>query len=252
MLIRPIENLVSQDKDHIADLSLLDTINQDLKAAMLSKDVIVRDTLRMLIADIKRFEIDERVEADDTKVSDLINKNVKQRRDSIAQFKSAGREDLVATEEEQLNVILKYLPQQLSEEEIQKMVKDAEANKEADKKKRESVDVRNQADTLIHSTEKNLKEHGTKVSDAEKKAIEDASTAVKEALKGEDTEDIKKKTEALVQASMKLGEAIYKSQQSTKPDSGKDDDGDDAGKKDENVVDADFEEVKDENKEKSA
>ncbi len=140
----------------------------------------------------------------------------------------------------------------LSDEEIEKMVKDAEANKEADKKKRESVDVRNQADTLIHSTEKNLKEHGAKVSDAEKKAIEDASSAVKEALKGEDIEDIKKKTEALVQASMKLGEAIYKSQQSTKPESGKNDDGDDAGKKDENVVDADFEEVKDENKEKSA
>ena len=124
MLIRPIENLVSLGKDHIADLSLLDTINQDLKAAMLSKDVTVRDTLRMLIADIKRFEIDERVEADDTKVSDLINKNVKQRRDSIAQFKSGGREDLVATEEEQLNVILKYLPEQLSEEEIQKLVQE--------------------------------------------------------------------------------------------------------------------------------
>ena len=124
MLIRPIENLVSLGKDHIADLSLLDTINQDLKAAMLSKDVIVRDTLRMLIADIKRFEIDERVEADDTKVSDLINKNVKQRRDSIAQFKSGGREDLVATEEEQLNVILKYLPEQLSKDEIQKRIQE--------------------------------------------------------------------------------------------------------------------------------
>ena len=124
MLIKLIENLVSLGNDHIADLSLLDTINQDLKAAMLSKDVIVRDTLRMLIADIKRFEIDERVEADDTKVSDLINKNVKQRRDSIAQFKSGGREDLVATEEEQLNVILKYLPEQLSEKEIQELVQD--------------------------------------------------------------------------------------------------------------------------------
>ena len=124
MLISPIESLVSLGKDHIADLSLLDTINQDLKAAMLSKDAIVRDTLRMLIADIKRFEIDNRVEADDTKVSDLINKNVKQRRDSIAQFKSGGREDLVATEEEQLNVILKYLPEQLSEKEIQELVQD--------------------------------------------------------------------------------------------------------------------------------
>ncbi len=140
----------------------------------------------------------------------------------------------------------------LSEEEIQKMVKDAEANKEADKKKREAVDVRNQADTLVHSTEKNLKEHGSKISDAEKKAIEDSSAAVKDALKSDNIEDIKKKTEALVQASMKLGEAIYKSQQNTKPDSNKDDGKDDKGKKDDNVVDADFEEVKDENKEKSA
>jgi len=140
----------------------------------------------------------------------------------------------------------------LSDEEIEKMVKDAEANKEADKKKRESVDVRNQADTLIHSTEKNLKEHGTKVSDAEKKAIEDGSAALKESLKGEDIEDIKKKTESLVQASMKLGEAIYKSQQNAKPDSSKEDGKDEKDKKDDNVVDADFEEVKDENKEKSA
>ena len=140
----------------------------------------------------------------------------------------------------------------LSDEEIDKMVKDAEANKDADKKKRESVDVRNQADTLIHSTEKNLKEHGSKISDADKKAIEDGSTSLKEALKGENIEDIKKKTETLVQASMKLGEAIYKSQQSAKPESGKDDGKDEKDKKDDNVVDADFEEVKDENKEKSA
>ena len=140
----------------------------------------------------------------------------------------------------------------LSDEDIEKMVKDAEANKDADKKKREAVDVRNQADTLIHSTEKNLKEHGSKVSDAEKKAIEDGSNALKESLKSEDIEDIKKKTEALVQASMKLGEAIYKSQQSAKPESNKDEGKDEKGKKDDNVVDADFEEVKDEDKEKSA
>ena len=76
--------------------------------------------------------------------------------------------------------------------------------KKRTRKKRESVDVRNQADTLIHSTEKNLKEHGSKVSDAEKKAIEDGSNALRESLKGENIEDIKKKTEALVQASMKL------------------------------------------------
>ena len=140
----------------------------------------------------------------------------------------------------------------LSDEEIEKMVKDAESNKDADKKKRESVDVRNQADTLIHSTDKNLTEHGSKISDAEKKAIEDGSNALKESLKSEDIEEIKKKTETLVQASMKLGEAIYKSQQSTKPESAKDEGKDDEGKKDDNVVDADFEEVKDENKEKSA
>jgi molecular chaperone DnaK len=135
----------------------------------------------------------------------------------------------------------------LSEEEIEKMVKDAEANKEEDKKKRESVDVRNQADTLIHSTEKNLKEHGTKVSDADKKAIEDASLNLKEAIKGTDIEDIKKKTETLVQASMKLGEAIYKSQEkkSEPPKDGENNE----GKKDDNVVDADFEEVKEDTKE---
>jgi molecular chaperone DnaK len=136
----------------------------------------------------------------------------------------------------------------LSDDEIEKMVKDAETNKEEDKKKRESVDVRNQADTLIHSTEKNLKEHGAKVSDADKKAIEDASSGLKEAIKGTDIEDIKKKTEALVQASMKLGEAIYKSQEK-KPDSSKNGDKNDEGKKDDNVVDADFEEVKEEVKE---
>ncbi|MDC3243431.1 molecular chaperone DnaK [Candidatus Pelagibacter sp.] len=133
----------------------------------------------------------------------------------------------------------------LSDEEIEKMVKDAEANKEEDKKKRESVDARNQADTLIHSTEKNLKEHGAKVSDADKKAIEDASTDLKEAIKGTDTEEIKKKTETLVQASMKLGEAIYKSQEK-KEGSPKDGDKNDETKKDDNVVDADFEEVKEE------
>jgi molecular chaperone DnaK len=135
----------------------------------------------------------------------------------------------------------------LSDEEIEKMVKDAEANKDEDKKKRESVDIRNQADTLIHSTEKNLKEHGAKVSDVDKKAIEDASSALKEAIKGTDVEDIKKKTETLVQASMKLGEAIYKSQEK-KPDSSKDGNKSDEGKKDDNVVDADFEEVKEEEK----
>ena len=136
----------------------------------------------------------------------------------------------------------------LSDEEIEKMVKDAEANKDEDKKKRESVDARNQADTLIHSTEKNIKEHGAKVSDADKKAIEDASSALKESIKGTDIEDIKKKTETLVQASMKLGEAIYKSQEK-KEGASKEGDKNSEDKKNDNVVDADFEEVKDESKE---
>ena len=139
----------------------------------------------------------------------------------------------------------------LSDEEISKMVKDAEANKEEDKKKREAVDARNQADTLVHSTEKNLKEHGSKVTEADKKAIESAAADLRNALKGTDVEVIKKKTQDLVQASMKLGEAIYKSQQSAKPSENVKDQKQE-GKKDDNVVDADFEEVKDENKEKSA
>ena len=93
------------------------------------------------------------------------------------------------------------------------MVKDAEANKESDKKKRESVDSRNQADTIIHSTEKNLKEHGSKISDSEKKSIETAISDLRNALKGTNSEEIKNKTQSLIQASMKLGEAVYKSQQ---------------------------------------
>ena len=142
----------------------------------------------------------------------------------------------------------------LSDEDINKMVKEAEANKDADKKKREAVDTRNQADTILHTTEKNVKEHGSKVAEADKKAIETASADLRNALKGTDIEDIKKKTQNLIQSSMKLGEAIYKDQQaaaaSPKPEDKKKDNNNE--KKDDNVVDADFEEVKDENKEKSA
>ena len=143
----------------------------------------------------------------------------------------------------------------LSEEEINKMVKEAEANKEADKKKRDSVDARNQADTLLHATEKNIKEHGAKVSEADKKTIETSAANLRNALKGTDVEEIQKKTQDLVQSSMKLGEAVYKSQQNAKPDATAKDNGKkDEGKKDDNVVDADFEEVKEkeEDKEKSA
>ena len=137
----------------------------------------------------------------------------------------------------------------LSDEEIQKMVKEAEANKEVDKKKRDSVDSRNQADSLMFSTEKSLKEHGDKISAEEKKAIENAIADLKKSLEGTDSEDIKKKTQDLIQASMKLGEAVYKSQQ--KPEAKPDDKKDAKTEDKENVVDADFEDVK-EDKEKSA
>ncbi len=138
----------------------------------------------------------------------------------------------------------------LSEEEIQKMVKDAEANKESDKKKRDSVDARNQADTMIHSTEKNLKEHGSKISESDKKAIETAISDLRNALKGTDAEEVKKKTQTLIQASMKLGEAVYKSQQ--KPD-GKAENKKDSkdNKEKDNVVDAEVVDGK-EDKEKRA
>ncbi len=122
MPINLIENLAFQDKDPIANLSLLDTITQDLKTAMISKEVVARDSIRMLLSDIKKYEIDEREEATDAIILTLINKNVKQRRDSIEQFKNGGRADLVTKEEEQLNVILQYLPQQLSVDEIKAIV----------------------------------------------------------------------------------------------------------------------------------
>ena len=142
----------------------------------------------------------------------------------------------------------------VSEEEIQKMVKDAEANKEADKKKRETIDARNQADSIVFSTEKSLKEHGDKISEEEKKSIENGISDLKDALKGTDTEEIKKKTQNLIQVSMKLGEAVYKSQQKDQGPAEKPEDKEKKDKEKENVVDADFEDVKDvkDDKEKSA
>ena len=131
----------------------------------------------------------------------------------------------------------------LTDEEIQAMVKEAEANKESDKNKRDTVDARNQADSIIFSTEKSLKEHGEKISEEERKAIETGISDLKETLKGTDTEAVKKKTQDLVQASMKLGEAVYKSQQKDTPE--KPDDQQTKKDDKENVVDADFEDVKD-------
>jgi molecular chaperone DnaK len=132
----------------------------------------------------------------------------------------------------------------LSEADIEKMVKDAEANAAADKKRREAVDAKNHADALVHSTEKALAEHGSKIGESERRAIEDAVSDLKEALKGDDAEAIKAKTNTLAQASMKLGEAMYKQQ--AEGDAAKD-----AAKDD--VVDAEFTEVDDDkNNKKSA
>ena len=127
------------------------------------------------------------------------------------------------------------------DEEIEKMVKEAEANKEADKKKRDLVEAKNQAETLTHQIEKQLKEHGDKISAEEKKAIEDAKTEVTESVKSEDADKIKAAVAKLTEASMKLGEAVYKQAQADQQKQEAPSDGQDA--KDEKVVDAEFEEV---------
>mgnify|MGYP005722999909 FL=1 len=129
----------------------------------------------------------------------------------------------------------------LSEDEINKMVKEAEANKEADKKKRDWVEAKNQAETLTHQIEKQLKEHGEKISAEEKKAIEDAKTEVTESVKSEDADKIKAAVAKLTEASMKLGEAVYKQAQADQQKQEAPSEGQDA--KDEKVVDAEFEEV---------
>ena len=138
----------------------------------------------------------------------------------------------------------------LSESDIEKMIKEAEENAEADKKKRELIDARNQADGLIHQTEKNVKEHGDKIPKDDKKKIESDLEELKKVKDSEDLEALKSKTEQLVQSSLKLGEAIYKQNpqgEAPQPDpSGSEPSSD---KKDEKVVDADFEEV-DEDKKK--
>lgn len=130
----------------------------------------------------------------------------------------------------------------LSDADIEKMVKDAEANAEADKKRREAVEAKNQAESLIHSSEKSLKDYGDKVTEADRKAIEDAIADLKTAVEASepDAEDIKAKTNTLMEVSMKLGQAIYEAQQAEEAAS--------SGDAGDNVVDADYEEVKDDKK----
>jgi molecular chaperone DnaK len=142
----------------------------------------------------------------------------------------------------------------LSEADIDKMVKDAEAHAEEDKQRKAQVEAKNQAEALLHSTEKALSEHGNKVGEAERSAIENAMADLKEALKGDDAEAIKAKSNTLAQASMKLGEAMYKQQaeaQSGDAPGGQDAPAGEAKKED--VVDAEFTEVDDDkNNKKSA
>jgi molecular chaperone DnaK len=140
----------------------------------------------------------------------------------------------------------------LSEADIQKMVKEAEAHAADDKKARELAEAKNHADALIHSTEKAVSEHGSKVGDAERTAIENAIASLKSAIKSEEVEDIKAKTNALAQASMKLGEAMYKAQQGGGDGPTPGGDAGEEPKKDENVVDAEFSEVDDDKKQGAA
>jgi molecular chaperone DnaK len=139
----------------------------------------------------------------------------------------------------------------LSDEEIDKMVKDAEANAETDKKKREEVDVKNQADSLVFQVEKNIKEHGDKISPEDKSKIEADLKDLKEALEKNDAEVIKQKTQDLTQSSMKMGEAMYKDQQSTEApgaEQPQQENKSDENKNDDDVIDADYEEVDDDKK----
>ena len=139
----------------------------------------------------------------------------------------------------------------LSEADIEKMVKDAELHAEEDKKRKAAVEAKNHAEALVHSTEKALSEHGSKVGDAERSAIENAIADLKEALKGDDASAIQAKTNTLAQASMKLGEAMYKQQQEAQNAPGAGGEGAAPGEKKEDVVDAEFTEV-DDDKKKSA
>ncbi len=141
----------------------------------------------------------------------------------------------------------------LSDEEIDKMVKDAEANAETDKKKREEVDVKNQADSLVFQVEKNIKEHGDKINPEDKSKIEADLKDLKEALEKNEIESIKQKTQDLTQSSMKMGEAMYKDQQSSEApgaEQPKQEDNTGENKNDDDVIDADYEEVDDDKKSK--
>ncbi|MBI4274312.1 MAG: Hsp70 family protein, partial [Rhizobiales bacterium] len=140
----------------------------------------------------------------------------------------------------------------LSEADIEKMVKDAESHAEEDKKRKAQVEAKNHAEALVHSTEKALAEHGSKVGEADRRAIENAIADLKEALKGDDATAISAKTNTLAQAAMKLGEAMYKQSQEQAGGGAGPGTGSDAGAPKEDVVDAEFTEVDDDKKNKKS
>ena len=140
----------------------------------------------------------------------------------------------------------------LSDADIEKMVKDAEANAESDKKRREAVESKNQAEALVHSTEKSLKDYGDKVSAEDKASIETALAELKTAVEGDDAEVIKAKTQTLAEVSMKLGQAMYEASQAAEAASAESGEADATAKADDDVVDADFEEIDEDGKKKSA
>ena len=106
-------------------MALLSDIKQDLKQAMLEKNDLVRDTIRMFLSEVQRYEIDNKEEVDDTKALQIINKMIKQRNDSILQFKDGGRDDLADKEQSEVDILSKYKPAQLSEEEVAVKVNEA-------------------------------------------------------------------------------------------------------------------------------
>lgn len=127
----------------------------------------------------------------------------------------------------------------LTDQEVEQMVKDAELHAAEDEKRKEAIEARNHADSLIHSTEQSLTEHGDKIDPALKSEVESAISSLKDIMSGDDAEAIKAKTQELAQVSMKIGEAVYKEQQANTSS-----DGDASTSGDEKVVDADFKEVK--------
>lgn len=164
---------------------------------------------------------------------------------------NVGAKDKATGKEQQIRI---QASGGLSEDEIENMVQDAESHAEDDQARKERVELLNQADGLVYTTEKNLTEHGDKIDGADKAQVEADIAGLREVMDGEDSEAIKVKLEALSQSSMKLGEAMYKAEQESAAEAGDVSDAGDssAAADDPTVVDADFEEVKDDKKDKSA